>query len=68
MACACHRRLQGREIDDAQTLADAGISADAGEAPKIFVVRKILVAEGWKMRSDGANADEDSSSEEEGDF
>ena len=50
---------KGRELDDDKTLAEQGIDKDGAE---IITVRKVLVAEGWKIVQDD---DEDSSTEED---
>ena len=50
---------KGRELDDDKTLAEQGIDKEGAE---IITVRKVLVAEGWKIVQDD---DEDSSTEED---
>jgi len=53
--CAMHK---GVELPSDSTLAECGITKDA----MIVTVRKVLVAEGWKMVGGG---DDDSSTDEE---
>jgi len=38
----------GRELDDGKTLAACGVPAEDGVS--VVVVRKQLVAEGWKLK------------------
>jgi hypothetical protein len=51
---------KGREMDDDKTMADCGLPNVDGT--EIIVVRKQLVAEGWKIKYDD---NEDSDTEEE---
>lgn len=50
---------KGRELDDDKTLAELGVTEVGAE---IITVRKVLVAEGWKIMQDD---DEDSDTEED---
>ncbi len=52
----------GRELDDGKTLAACGVPAEDGVS--VIVVRKQLVAEGWKLRFE----DNEDSDTEEDDF
>jgi len=53
---------KGRELDDKKTLAECGVPNEDGV--NIIVVRKQLVAEGWKLRFE----DNEDSDTEEDDF
>lgn len=53
---------KGRELDDKKTLAESGVPNEEGV--DIIVVRKQLVAEGWKLRFE----DNEDSDTEEDDF
>jgi|TARA_B110000114_G_scaffold85116_1_gene89962 hypothetical protein len=50
---------KGRELDDDKTLKDLGVEE---EGSTIVTVRKVLVAEGWKIIQED---DEDSDTEED---
>ena len=52
---------KGREIEDDKTLADCGVMEEGAE---IISVRKVLVAEGWKI----VQQDDEDSDTEEDDF
>ena len=52
---------KGREIEDDKTLADCGVTEEGAE---IISVRKVLVAEGWKI----VQQDDEDSDTEEDDF
>lgn len=56
---SCRRMHKGRELDDDKTLAELGVTEVGAE---IITVRKVLVAEGWKIMQDD---DEDSDTEED---
>ena len=45
---------KGRELDDDKTLAEQGIDKEGAE---IITVRKVLVAEGWKIVQDDDEED-----------
>jgi len=51
---------KGRELEDKMSLADSGVPDEDGV--NIVVVRKQLVAEGWKLRFED---NEDSDTEDE---
>lgn len=51
---------KGRELEDKMSLADSGVPDEDGVS--IIVVRKQLVAEGWKLRFED---NEDSDTEDE---
>ena len=51
---------KGRELEDKMSLADSGVPDEDGVS--IVVVRKQLVAEGWKLRFED---NEDSDTEDE---
>lgn len=52
---------KGREIEDDKTLAESGVTEEGAE---IISVRKVLVAEGWKI----VQQDDEDSDTEEDDF
>ena len=54
----CSKHDAGREIEPEQTLESAGLT----DGSEVVVVRKQLVAEGWKMVNDSL---EDSDTEED---
>ena len=61
LTCRRCSMYKGREIEDDKTLAESGVTEEGAE---IVSVRKVLVAEGWKI----VQQDDEDSDTEEDDF
>ena len=57
--------FKGRELKAESTLAEQGITATDADAP-LITVRRVLVADGWKIKA--VDEDDDSDSDDDEDF